>query len=78
MFIDIRDERALITNQIPGGNTTKVDGCATQYGVSQSVFGQDHKGIVTKDDCENLPESLRDACEWRFDWLKDASYPRYV
>ncbi|KAF2629551.1 glycoside hydrolase family 45 protein [Macroventuria anomochaeta] len=63
------------TLAIPGGNTTSVDGCATQYGISQSVFGQDRQGVATKDDCQNLPESLRSACQWRFDWLEDASYP---
>ncbi|KAH6618693.1 endoglucanase 1 precursor [Boeremia exigua] len=60
---------------VPGGNTTSNDGCATQYGVSQSVFGQDREGVATNDDCQNLPESLRSACQWRFDWLQDASFP---
>lgn len=63
---------------MPGGNTTSSDGCATQYGVSQSVFGQDHTGVTSKDDCQNLPGPMRSACEWRFDWLQDASFPRYV
>ena len=64
--------------QVPGGNTTSADGCTTQYGVSQSVFGQDGTGVASKDDCQNLPESMRTACEWRFDWLQDASFPRYA
>ncbi|KAF3046153.1 hypothetical protein E8E12_011398 [Didymella heteroderae] len=63
------------TLAVPGGNTTSADGCATQYGVSRSVFGQDREGVATKDDCKNLPESLQSACQWRFDWLQDASYP---
>jgi hypothetical protein len=73
----VADKHTLISLQVPGGNTTSADGCATQYGVSQSVFGQDRQGVATKDDCKNLPESLQAACQWRFDWLQDASYPRY-
>lgn len=60
---------------IPGGNTTSFDGCATQYGVDQSVFGSNNEGISNSDDCSKLPEALKAGCEWRFDWFKDASYP---
>ncbi|CAO2651211.1 Nn.00g095080.m01.CDS01 [Neocucurbitaria sp. VM-36] len=60
---------------IPGGNTTSTNACAQQYGLSQSVFGQNMEGVTSKDDCQNLPEPLRDGCQWRFDWFKDASYP---
>jgi hypothetical protein len=42
------------------------------------VFGQDKKGVGKKEDCAKLPEQLRRGCEWRFDWLKDASFPRYA
>jgi hypothetical protein len=35
-------------------------------------------GVGAKDDCAKLPEPLRAGCEWRFDWLKDAAFPRYV
>lgn len=64
--------------QVPGGNTTSNDGCARQFGVDQTVFGDNKKGVGKKEDCKNLPEQLRRGCEWRFDWLKDASFPRYV
>ncbi|KAJ4987211.1 beta-endoglucanase [Stagonosporopsis vannaccii] len=60
---------------VPGGNTTSADGCATQFGVSQAVFGEAGQGVSSKDDCQNLPRSLQPACEWRFDWLQDASFP---
>ncbi|KZM18945.1 uncharacterized protein EKO05_0006668 [Ascochyta rabiei] len=63
------------TLAVPGGNTTSVDGCTMQYGVSQSVFGQDGLGVATIEDCQNLPEPLRPACKWRFDWLQDALFP---
>lgn len=64
--------------QVPGGNTTSVDGCAKQYGVDQSVFGQRMEGVSSSNDCANLPEALRAGCQWRFDWLQDASFPRYL
>ncbi|CAI9626872.1 endoglucanase 1 precursor [Alternaria burnsii] len=60
---------------VPGGNTTSTNACAQQYGVSQSVFGENMAGVKSIDDCQNLPKNLRAGCEWRFDWFKDASYP---
>lgn len=60
---------------IPGGNQTKEDGCSRQYGMDQNVFGQMGSGLGSKGDCDKLPQELRDACKWRFDWYKDASFP---
>lgn len=60
---------------IPGGNATSTNACARQYGVSQSVFGQNMVGVRSREDCQNLPESLRAGCTWRFDWYQDAAYP---
>ncbi|KAF2268136.1 hypothetical protein CC78DRAFT_589114 [Lojkania enalia] len=60
---------------IPGGNTTSYDACASQFGVEQSVFGQTNQGVASREDCDNLPESLQAGCQWRFDWFMDASYP---
>jgi hypothetical protein len=42
------------------------------------VFGSTNAGISNSDDCDKLPEDLKAGCQWRFDWFKDASYPRYV
>ena len=64
--------------QIPGGNTTSTNACAQQYGVDQSVFGDNMAGVGSRGDCENLPENLRAGCQWRFDWFRDASFPRYL
>ncbi|KAH7361233.1 endoglucanase 1 precursor [Pyrenochaeta sp. MPI-SDFR-AT-0127] len=63
------------TLAVPGGNTTTTNACAQQYGVSQSVFGENMVGVSSTDDCQNLPEPLRAGCQWRFDWFKDASFP---
>ncbi|KAF2639235.1 endoglucanase [Massarina eburnea CBS 473.64] len=60
---------------IPGGNTTSHDACAKEYGVDQSVFGTDNSGVNKKEDCDKLPSNLKSACQWRFDWFKDASFP---
>ncbi|KAF2740988.1 endoglucanase 1 precursor [Polyplosphaeria fusca] len=60
---------------IPGGNTTSHDACTTQFGVEQSVFGEENSGVSSKDDCNNLPEALQDGCRWRFDWFQNAEYP---
>ncbi|KAL5114842.1 hypothetical protein ACEQ8H_007271 [Pleosporales sp. CAS-2024a] len=63
---------------IPGGNTTSQNACAQQFGVSQSVFGQNNQGVSKKEDCQNLPDALKDGCNWRFDWYMDAPYPTYA
>ncbi|KAF1944206.1 endoglucanase [Clathrospora elynae] len=60
---------------IPGGNTTSQNACAQQYGVAQSVFGDNMSGVSSTDDCLKLPEDLRAGCRWRFDWFQDASFP---
>ncbi|KAF2748969.1 glycoside hydrolase family 45 protein [Sporormia fimetaria CBS 119925] len=60
---------------VPGGNTTSQDACSRQYNVDQSVFGATGSGVGSLDECDRLPEQLRDACRWRFDWFQDAQYP---
>ncbi|KAF1951079.1 barwin-like endoglucanase [Byssothecium circinans] len=60
---------------VPGGNTTSHDACSRQYGVDQSVFGNNNTGVNRKEDCDRLPSNLKSACQWRFDWFKDASFP---
>ncbi|KAF2017334.1 glycoside hydrolase family 45 protein [Aaosphaeria arxii CBS 175.79] len=60
---------------MPGGNTTSMDGCTRQYELDPQVFGVTGSGVSKAEDCENLPESLRDSCRWRFDWFKDVYNP---
>ncbi|KAF2873046.1 endoglucanase 1 precursor [Massariosphaeria phaeospora] len=60
---------------VPGGNTTSYDACAKQYGVDQTVFGENHRGVGSKEDCDGLPQQLQPGCRWRYDWFQDASYP---
>lgn len=42
------------------------------------MFGTNNQGVSKKEDCENLPDALKDGCNWRFDWFKDAAFPRYT
>jgi hypothetical protein len=60
--------------QIPGaGQGAFSDGCAAQFaGHSSADFdcGNRYGGCDSKEGCANLPEALRDACEWRYDWLR--------
>lgn len=60
---------------VPGGNTSYAGACATQYNVSNTVFGTENVGLSSKSQCDNLPEPLQAPCRWRFDWFKDAKKP---
>jgi hypothetical protein len=64
--------------QVPGGNTSYSNTCAKQYGVPGSVFGKENEGLSSRDQCEALPEIIRDGCYWQFDWFKNADGPKYV
>lgn len=54
---------------------SSTDGCARQFSVQPDVFGKANAGVSSLADCRRLPEALRQGCEWRFDWFKDASFP---
>ncbi|KFY64536.1 hypothetical protein V496_03186 [Pseudogymnoascus sp. VKM F-4515 (FW-2607)] len=60
---------------IPGGNTSYAGACALQYGVSNTVFGEENVGLSTASQCDKLPKALQAPCHWRFDWFKDAQRP---
>ncbi|PGG94970.1 hypothetical protein AJ80_10069, partial [Polytolypa hystricis UAMH7299] len=60
---------------IPGGNTSYAGTCAKQFGVSNSTFGKEDEGVGSKEECDNLPEPMREGCKWRFDWFKNESRP---
>ncbi|KAK2765142.1 hypothetical protein FQN54_008841 [Arachnomyces sp. PD_36] len=60
---------------VPGGNTSYANACSKQYGVEESVFGVENKGVESRKDCDALPEALREGCYWRFDWFKNADRP---
>lgn len=60
--------------QIPGaGQGAFSDGCAAQFaGHSGGDFDCDNRygGCDSKEGCARLPQELRGACEWRYDWLR--------
>jgi len=59
--------------QIPGaGQGAFSSGCASQFaGHSSGDFDCDNRygGCKSKEGCARLPEELRGACEWRYDWF---------
>ena len=61
--------------QIPGGNTSEFDGCATQWGVPNSTFGINNEGVQDRMECDSLPEPLKPGCYWYWDWLKGVDRP---
>ncbi|KFY21245.1 hypothetical protein V491_03031 [Pseudogymnoascus sp. VKM F-3775] len=60
---------------VPGGNTSYSGACAIQYGVSNSVFGEENVGLSKASQCDQLPKALQAPCHWRFDWFQDANRP---
>merc|ERR1712137_387882 len=59
--------------QIPGaGQGIFTNGCTAQFsGHSSGDFDCDNRygGCNSKAGCARLPEELRGACEWRYDWF---------
>ncbi|KAF3938657.1 Endoglucanase-5 [Dactylella cylindrospora] len=58
---------------IPGGYDY-ASACRKQFGATE-VNGKDNNGVLTRDQCDLLPETLRKGCQWRFDWFLDAKRP---
>ncbi|XP_055354488.1 uncharacterized protein LOC129600111 isoform X2 [Paramacrobiotus metropolitanus] len=61
--------------QIPGGGFGIFDGCTRQWGLAESVWGNRYGGVWSRDQCNALPQPIRDGCYWRFDWFKGADNP---
>lgn len=61
--------------QIPGGGLSEVSSCSAQYQQSSTVWGSTPEGLAAGQDCENLPQELRDGCLWRFGWFADTLNP---
>ena len=58
---------------MPGGGVGLYDGCSSQYG--QALPGQQYGGVSSRDECDQMPEPLKEGCYWRFDWFKGADNP---
>lgn len=57
---------------MPGGGLGLFDGCTSQFG---GIPGAQYGGISTRDECEQMPDMLKDGCYWRFDWFNNADNP---
>ena len=60
--------------QIPGGGVGIFDACTNMYGLpaGSNGWGKQYGGITGIEDCETFPESLKEGCKWRFNWLLGA------
>lgn len=69
----------LINNQfdimIPGGGVGIFGNhaCEQQWGAID--MGDQYGGFTTREMCEQLPESWRDGCYFRFDWYENVGDP---
>ncbi|EWC47877.1 hypothetical protein DRE_02759 [Drechslerella stenobrocha 248] len=61
---------------IPGGYDY-ASACAKQFGQSD-INGKENDGVLTRDQCDLLPDTLRSGCYWRFDWLLNARKPNLL
>ncbi|ORX66085.1 hypothetical protein BCR32DRAFT_226002 [Anaeromyces robustus] len=64
--------------QIPGGGVGIFNGCSTQFNTDTDGWGERYGGIGKRSDCEMLPEEIRQACYWRFDWFLGSDNPEMV
>jgi len=64
--------------QIPGGGVGIFDACTNMYGLpsGSNGWGKQYGGINGIEDCESFPESLKEGCRWRFNWLLGADNPK--
>ncbi|CAM1501147.1 Fc.00g103090.m01.CDS01 [Cosmosporella sp. VM-42] len=60
---------------IPGGGMGQFDGCTPEFG---SMPGDQYGGVKNRDDCEAMPELLKDGCKWRWDWFNNADNPSFT
>ncbi|OUM59868.1 glycoside hydrolase family 45 protein [Piromyces sp. E2] len=64
--------------QIPGGGFGIFNGCSSQFGTPDEVWGSRYGGVANRRDCDALPEPLIESCYWRFDWFYNADNPSMV
>jgi len=64
--------------QIPGGGVGIFDACTNMYGLpaGSNGWGKQYGGITSIEDCETFPDSLKEGCKWRFNWLLGADNPK--
>ena len=61
--------------QIPGGGVGIYNGCSSQWNAETDGWGQRSGGVTSREQCNTLPEPIRDGCFFRFDWFRGANNP---
>jgi hypothetical protein len=61
--------------QIPGGGVGIFNGCTPQWNAPPDGWGQRYGGVGSRDECNQLPEQIRNGCFFRFDWFQGADNP---
>ncbi|KAF3359111.1 hypothetical protein VdG1_02673 [Verticillium dahliae VDG1] len=60
---------------MPGGGLGIFDGCSPQFGgIPCARYG----GVGSRSECDGMPGLLKDGCQWRFDWFKNADNPDFT
>ncbi|KAM0329519.1 hypothetical protein ACHAQA_004828 [Verticillium albo-atrum] len=60
---------------MPGGGLGIFDGCSPQFG---GIPGARYGGVGSRSECDGMPGLLKDGCQWRFDWFKNADNPDFT
>ncbi|KAK9470867.1 endo-glucanase RCE3 [Dipodascopsis tothii] len=60
---------------IPGGGVGLFNGCSAQYGAGTDGWGARYGGVSSRDECDILPDALKDGCYFRWDWMLGADNP---
>ena len=59
---------------MPGGGFGMFDGCTTEWGATDAVWGARYGG-PSSDTCGQFPEALQAGCGFRWDWMQGADNP---
>ncbi|WIG98707.1 hypothetical protein [Myxococcus sp. SDU36] len=60
---------------IPGGGVGIFNGCQSQWNAPSEGWGARYGGVSNSSQCSQLPAELRQGCNWRFGWFKNAKNP---
>lgn len=60
---------------MPGGGVGIFNGCKKQYNAPDNGWGERYGGVHSRDECNALPEAIREGCYWRFDWFQNSDNP---
>ncbi|CAF1044433.1 unnamed protein product [Adineta steineri] len=64
--------------QIPGSGVGIRNACSNQWNTGTDGWGQRYGGVSSAQQCDALPEPLRNGCLFRFNWFRGADNPNMV